>query len=177
MAAAVGDEPFELTASRSKLMRSLLLGLVVFGGLSAANLLLGNTVAGAVSAVMGVALLVVGLAGLAQGRRVLVTIGPDGVTPGKGALLPWSDLEALRLTRMRPRLFLVTSRMKLLVFVPRDPERAIAPLTGMWKRTARMTSHLYGGSLVIQRSVIDESFDDIITAVHRFAPVPVRDDT
>jgi hypothetical protein len=67
--------------------------------------------------------------------------------------------------------------MKVLVFVPRDPEQAIAPLTGARRRSARMASRLYGGSLMIQRGVIDESFDDIIAAVHRFAAVPVRDDT
>ena len=131
-------------------------------------------------AVFGTVLLI-GVVGLLRSRRAPweVRLGPDGVTVRGQVVVPWRDLEEVRITGLRPRwVFPWSFGVRVVSFVPRPGVQLspspLARLTGPLEQwSARRRESWYGSQLVLMPSAMDASTDTIADAVHRLSDVPV----
>jgi hypothetical protein len=98
----------------------------------------------------------------------LLTIGPQGVTLHSARVrLPWSNLAELRVEH-RP------GRAEQLVFVPVDPAQVASAHRGTPRMFARSGSSRVGGPIFVRADQIAVPLEEVLAAVRRWTPVPVR---
>jgi hypothetical protein len=111
---------------------------------------------------------VVGAKQLRQ-RPVLVTLNEFGVTFDRHDPVAWETLREVRFGRVKPRLLFIVHPLHYIAFVP----KRAADLHSLTPRK-RMTTRIYGTTLVLMTQTVTPSGDDILAAVERLSDVPIR---
>lgn len=121
--------------------------------------------------VFGCVLLYSGVAGANQLQRrpVAVALNEFGVTFDRHDPVAWEALREVRFGRVRPRWFFFVHRLYYIAFVP----KRAADLHSLTPRK-RMTTRIYGTTLVLITQTVTPSGDDILAAVERLSDVPLR---
>jgi hypothetical protein len=98
----------------------------------------------------------------------LLTIDDDGVTLHSArVVLPWSNVAEVRVEQ-RP------GGAPRLVFVPADPQRVVSAHRGLARTFARSGTARVGGPVFVRADQLALPLEDVLAAVRRSAPVPVR---
>ncbi|MFW6775001.1 hypothetical protein ACOACO_11985 [Nocardioides sp. CPCC 205120] len=108
----------------------------------------------------------------------------DGVTVRDHPTVPWSQVDEVRITRMRPRWLFLASRHRVVAVVGRPgvelaalpSSRLAGPVVVAGGLGARLRHRWYGTQLLLMPSAVDASATTIAEAVQRFSEVPVRRD-
>jgi hypothetical protein len=104
------------------------------------------------------------------GRRpVLVALSEFGVTFDRHDPVAWETLREVRFGRVKPRLLFFVHPLYYIAFVP----KLAADLHSLTPRK-RMTTRIYGTTLVLMTQTVTPSGDDILAAVERLSDVPIR---
>lgn len=102
----------------------------------------------------------------------LLTLDGEGVTLHSARVrLPWSNVAEIRIDRTarRPR------SSDTIVFVPVDEIRAVEELRGRPRRFARDGIRRLGGPIFVRIGFLACPLDEILAAVRRSTPAPIRD--
>jgi len=112
-----------------------------------------------------------GVAGARQlrGSPVAVSMNEFGVTFDRHDQVAWETLREVRLGPVKPRLLFFAHPLYYIAFVP----KRAADLHRLSPRK-RMTTRIYGTTLVLMTQTVTPSGDDILAAVERLSDVPVR---
>ena len=116
----------------------------------------------------------VALYGVASTRRlrsspVAVSMNDFGVAFDRHDQVAWETLREVRLGPVKPRLLFLARPLYYIAFVP----KRAADLHRLALRK-RMTTRIYGTTLVLITQTVTPSGDDILAAVERLSDVPIR---
>jgi hypothetical protein len=121
--------------------------------------------------VFGGVLLYSGVAGAKQLQRrpVAVSLSEFGVTFDRHDPVAWEAFREVRFGRVRPRWLFFVHPLYYIAFVPKRAadHHSLTP-------RKRMTTRIYGTTLVLITQTVTPSGDDILAAVERLSDVPLR---
>jgi hypothetical protein len=165
---------FEVRWNRRSFGWNVLFLFLVFLGYSAVTVRASGSsrlvgVAGVV--VFGGVVLYSGVWGAKQLRQrpVLVALNEFGVTFDRHDPVAWESLREVRFGRVKPRLLFFVHPLYYIAFVP----KRAADVHSLTLRK-RMTTRIYGTTLVLMTQTVTPNSDDILAAVERLSDVPIR---
>ena len=101
----------------------------------------------------------------------LLTLDGEGVTLHSARVrLPWSNVAAIRIDHSSGR----RRSSDTIVFVPVDEVRAVEELRGLPRRFARDGIQRLGGPIFVRVTHLGRPLDEILAAVRRSTPAPIR---
>ena len=165
----------EVEVSRRKLGRDLLVVVMFLAGYTWL-LLAGKRALGAAGIVVFGVVAAIGLWCLLPSQRLLARADEDGVALKGWPVLPWENLAALRLTPARPRVLFWAGgeSMRVLAFVPTDPEEYLTAVSPLRRRRGRLTTRLYGGPLTLLERTIPMTLEELCRGLRPWTDAPIH---